>query len=114
MPRNYAQKVNRKMYRGAMRAILSELVRQERLLVVDDFAIAAPKTRELVAKLDALGLKDVMIVSEKMDENLFLASRNLHLVDVRDSGDVDPVSLVAYDKVLVTSGALKKIEERLA
>jgi len=114
MPRNYAQKVNRKMYRGAMRGILSELVRQERLVVVDDFAIAAPKTRELVAKLDALELKDVMIVSEKMDENLFLASRNLHLVDVRDSGDVDPVSLVAYDKVLVTSGALKQIEERLA
>jgi len=114
MPRNYDQKVNRKMYRGALRAILSELLRQERLVVVDEFAVGAPKTRELVGKLDQMGLSDVLIVNESLDENLYLAARNLHRVDVRDAAEIDPVSLVAFDKVLMTSGALKQIEERLA
>jgi len=113
-PRNYAQKVNRKMYRGALRSILSELVRQDRLVVADEFAVSAPKTRELLAKLGGLGLKDVLIVTDRLDENLLLAARNLYHVDVRDSGEIDPVSLVAFDKVLMTSGALKQIEERLA
>ncbi len=113
-PRNYAQKVNKKMYRGALRSILSELVRQDRLVVVDEFGVEAPKTKELVGKLKALGLDDVLIVTEQADENLFLAARNLYHVDVRDSDEVDPVSLIGYEKVLMTKDALKKIEERLA
>lgn len=113
-PRGYAQKVNRKMYRGALRSILSELVRQDRLVVTDDFSLSAPKTKELVGKLKGLGLKDVLIVSTQPDENLYLAARNLYGVDVRPATEVDPVSLVAFEKVLVTSEALKQIEERLA
>ena len=113
-PRNYAQKVNRKMYRGALRAILSELVRQDRLVVVDDFGVTAPKTKDLAAKLGSMDLRDVLIVVEQLDENLLLAARNLYHVDVRETGEIDPVSLVAFDKVLVTPGALKNIEERLA
>ena len=113
-PRSYAQKVNKKMYRGALRSILSELLRQERLVVVDGFSVDAPKTKQLVAKLDELGLDDVLIVTEQADENMLLAARNLYHVDVRDSDELDPVSLVGYEKVLMTTDALKKIEERLA
>ena len=113
-PRSYAQKVNRKMYRGAMRSILSELLRQERLVVVDDFSISAPKTRELAGKLREMDITDGLIVVEDLDENLILASRNLYSIDVRDNADVDPASLIAYDKIVMTSAALKKIEERLA
>ena len=113
-PRSYAQKVNKKMYRGALRSILSELLRQERLVVVDGFSVDAPKTKQLVAKLNELGLDDVLIVTEQADENMLLAARNLYHVDVRDSDELDPVSLVGYEKVLMTTDALKKIEERLA
>ncbi len=113
-PRSYAQKVNKKMYRGALRSILSELVRQERLVVVESFGVDLPKTKALVTKLDALGLDDVLIVTDQLDEHLYLAARNLYHVDVRDSDELDPVSLVGYEKVLMTTGALKKIEERLA
>jgi len=113
-PRDYAQKVNRKMYRGAVRSILSELLRQERLVVVDSFAVDAPKTKGLVGKLQDLALNDVLIVTDTVDENLLLAARNLYGVDVRDSDEIDPVSLVGFDKVLMTASALKKIEERLA
>ena len=113
-PRNYAQKVNKKMYRGALRSILSELIRQDRLVVVEQFGVDSPKTKGLVAKLKELGLDDVLIVTEQADENLMLAARNLYHVDVRDSEQLDPVSLVGYEKVLVTAEALKKIEERLA
>ncbi len=113
-PRSYAQKVNKKMYRGALRSILSELVRQDRLVVVDEFSVDAPKTKGLVAKLDELGLSDVLIVTESLDENLYLAARNLHRVDVRDSDQLDPVSLVGFEKVLITTEALKKVEERLS
>ncbi len=113
-PQNYEQKVNRKMYRAAMRSILSELYRQERLLVVDSFGVDAPKTKELVGKLNAMSAKDVLIVTDNADENLYLAARNLHTVDVRDSAQVDPMSLVAFDKTIVTSAALKAIEEKLA
>ncbi|RTZ71617.1 MAG: 50S ribosomal protein L4 [Gammaproteobacteria bacterium] len=113
-PRSYAQKVNKKMYRGALRSILSELVRQERLVVVDGFSVDAPKTKQLVAKLNELGLDDVFIVTEQADENMLLAARNLYHVDVRDSDELDPLSLVGYEKVLMTTDALKKIEERLA
>ena len=114
VPLDHSQKVNRKMYRGALRCILSELVRQERLVVVDDFAIAEPKTKSLVAKLKELALNNVLIVTESVDEHLFLSARNLPKVDVRDSQAVDPVSLIAYEKVLVTVPALKKLEEALA
>lgn len=113
-PRSYAQKVNKKMYRGALRSILSELVRQERLVVVDGFSVDAPRTKELVGKLKELELDDVLIVTEQADENLLLAARNLYHVDVRDADELDPVSLVGYEKVLVTAESLKKIEERLA
>ena len=113
-PRSYAQKVNKKMYRGALRSILSELVRQERLVVVDDFSVDAPKTKQLVAKLADLDMSDVLIITGQPDENMLLAARNLYHVDVRDSEQLDPVSLVGYEKVLMTADALKKIEEQLA
>ena len=113
-PQDHSQKLNKKMYRAAMRSILAELVRQDRLVVVDDFAVAAPKTKELAAKLAGLGLSDVLIVSESVDQNLYLAARNLPHVDVRDVQGSDPVSLIAYDKVLITVSAVKKFEELLA
>jgi len=113
-PRDYSQKVNRKMYRGALRSILSELLRQERLIVIDDFSVTAPKTKELAGKLQGMGLKEVLIVAVNPDENLFLASRNLRNVDIRDASEVEPVSLVAYDKILMTKAALEQLGERLA
>lgn len=113
-PRSYGQKVNRKMFRGAIRSILSELNRQDRLLVVDQIAVSAPKTKELVGKLKELDLSDVLIIAVDPDENLYLAARNLYGVDVCDVNEIDPVSLVAYEKVLVTEDAVKKLEERLA
>lgn len=113
-PQDHSQKVNRKMYRGAIKSILSELVRQERLIVVESFALAAPKTKELVAKLKELELKDVLIVTEEVDENLFLSARNLYKVDTRDVAGIDPVSLIAFDKVLITAAAVKQLEEALA
>jgi large subunit ribosomal protein L4 len=113
-PQDHSQKVNKKMYRGAVKSILSELVRQDRLIVVEKFSVEAPKTQELKAKLKELDLKDVLIITEELDENLFLAARNLYKVDVRDVQGIDPVSLIAFDKVLVTADAVKKIEESLA
>ncbi|AYF88748.1 50S ribosomal protein L4 [Pseudomonas sp. BN414] len=113
-PQDHSQKLNKKMYRAAMRSILSELVRQERLVVVEDFAVDAPKTKALLGKLNGLGLTDVLIVSDAVDQNLYLAARNLPHVDVRDVQGSDPVSLIAYDKVLITVSAVKKFEELLA
>lgn len=113
-PRNHEQKVNRKMYRGALRAILSELVRQDRLVVVDQISVAAPKTKELVAKLKDVGVDDALVVTETFDENLMLASRNLYHVDVRALNELDPISLIGFDKVVITTGALKVLEEKLA
>ncbi len=113
-PQNHSQKVNKKMYRGAMKSILSELVRQERLIVVDNFSVEAPKTKELLAKLKELELNDVLIVTGEVDENLFLAARNLYKVDARDVAGLDPVSLIAFDKVLMTAEAVKQVEEMLA
>jgi large subunit ribosomal protein L4 len=113
-PRNYEQKVNKKMYRGAIQSILSELVRQDRLIVVEKFGVDAPKTKELLAKLNELELKDVLIVTAEVDENLFLSSRNLYKVDVRDVQGIDPVSLIAFEKVLMTTDAVKALEEALA
>ncbi|KFZ36378.1 50S ribosomal protein L4 [Shewanella mangrovi] len=113
-PQDHGQKVNKKMYRGALKSILSELVRQERLIVVEQFGVEAPKTKELKAKLKEMQLDDVLIVTPEVDENLFLAARNLYKVDVRDVAGIDPVSLIAFDKVLVTADAVKQIEEMLA
>ncbi len=113
-PQDHSQKVNKKMYRGAIKSILSELVRQERLIVVENFSVDAPKTKELASKLKDLNLKDVLIVTKEVDENLFLASRNLYKVDVRDVQGIDPVSLIAFDKVLITADAVKQLEEALA
>ena len=113
-PRSYAQKVNRKMYRGAVRSILSELVRQDRLSVVSELGLAAPKTKELVAKLDALKLKDVLILVDEHDEALLLAARNLPGVDVMTATEVDPVSMIAFEHVLATEAAIRRLEERLA
>lgn len=112
-PQDHSQKVNKKMYRGAMKSILSELVRQERLIVVENFSVEAPKTKALVAKLKELELNDVLIVTGEVDENLFLAARNLYKVDVRDVTGIDPVSLIAFDKVLMTAAAVKQVEEML-
>jgi large subunit ribosomal protein L4 len=112
-PQDHSQKVNKKMYRAALRSILSELARQERLVVVEELVLDQPKTKELVKQLAGYGLENVLIVSEEVAENLYLASRNLHKVDVRDVAGIDPVSLVAYDKVMVTVSALKKFEEML-
>jgi len=113
-PRDYAQKINRKMYRLAMRAILSELVRQERLVAVESFRVDSPKTRDVVGKLRQLGLDEALIVTEAADEKLHLATRNLPRVAVCEASSVDPVSLIGFDKVVMTSTALKQIEERLA
>lgn len=111
---DHSQKVNKKMYRGALKSILSELVRQDRLVVVESFGVEAPKTKELKAKLAAMNLEDVLIVTAEVDENLFLAARNLYKVDVRDVAALDPVSLIAFNTVLVTADAVKQIEEMLA
>lgn len=113
-PRSFAQKVNRKMYRGAMRAILSELVRRERLVVVDEFALPQPSTKDMVARLSALGLADVLIVTEDRDDTLDLASRNLRRVAVQRCAEVNPVSLLAFDKVLMTVAAARRLGEQLA
>ena len=112
-PRNFAQKVNRKMYRAALRSIFSELVRSERLVVVESFDLEETKTKVAVAKLKALGLTDVLVITEGHDEKLSLSLRNLSWAAVIDAGQVNPVSLLAYEQVLVTSAALKLIEGRL-
>ena len=113
-PQDHSQKINRKMYRSAMRSIVSELARQDRLVVVNDFDVDAPKTKGLIAKLAEYGLQQALIVTEEVSENLYLSSRNLHKVDVRDAAAIDPLSLINSDKVIVTIAALKKIEEILA
>jgi large subunit ribosomal protein L4 len=125
-PQDHSQKVNRKMYRGAMRSILSELVRQDRLVVVDELQPVTPKTREFIALLEAIPplakeqvkgkarLTEVLVVTDALTEHLYLASRNLPWVGLSESTAIDPVSLVNFDKVLMTVGALRQIEERLA
>lgn len=112
-PQDHSQKVNKKMYRAALQTILSELARQERLVVVEEFALEQPKTKSLITALKDLGLDGALIVADEVTENLYLASRNLHKVDVRDVNAVDPASLIAFDKVVVTVSALKKFEEML-
>ncbi len=111
---NFEQKVNRKMYRGALRSILSELLRQGRLVTVAEFKMEQPKTKALADKLKKLETPDVLIVTDAMDDNLQLAARNLPDVDVRLVGAADPVSLIRHAKVILTQGAVKKFEEMLA
>lgn len=113
-PRDYTKKLNKKMYRGAMQCILSELIRQDRLVVVDNFELESHKTKGLISKLKDFNLDNVLIVAEEVAENLYLAARNLHTVDVLDVAGLDPVSLIGFEKVLITVPALKKIEEVLA
>ena len=112
-PRSFEQKVNRKMYRGAIRSMLSELVRQDRLVVTDGLELEAPKTRLLAARLKSMSLDQVLIVVEAIDEKLFLAARNLPRVGVLPVTALNPLALASYDKVLMTVGAVKLIEERL-
>lgn len=112
-PQDHSQKVNRKMYRAALRSIMSELARQDRLVVVESLDLEAPKTKLLVQQLGEYGLDSVLIVSAEVGENLYLAARNLHKVDVRDVDGIDPVSLIGHEKVMVTVDAVKKFEEML-
>ena len=113
-PQDHSKKLNKKMYRGAMQCILSELIRKERLFVVNEFALQSHKTKDLVNKLKEFELDNVLIVSDQVENNLYLAARNLHKVDVLDVAGVDPVSLIGFDNVLITVAALKKVEEMLS
>ncbi|MCC5793576.1 MAG: 50S ribosomal protein L4 [Chromatiales bacterium] len=113
-PRSHAQKVNRKMYQGAMRSVLSELVRQDRLVIVDQLEFTAPRTRDLVARLKELELGQVLILVEEYTVNLLLAARNLPHVDVLDLREINPVSLIRYERVLATAGAVRQLGERFA
>jgi len=112
-PRQFAQKVNRKMYRAALRSVLSELLRQERLLLVEEFSVDSPKTKAAKLKLSELGVERGLIVVEAFDENLWLATRNLPNIFCLDAVEIDPLSLVGSDKVVMTTAAAKLIEERL-
>ena len=112
-PQDHSQKVNRKMYRAALRSIMSELARQDRLMVVESLDLEAPTTKLLAQQLGEYGVDNVLIVASEVGENLYLAARNLHKVDVRDVDGVDPVSLIGYEKVMVTVDAVKKFEEML-
>jgi large subunit ribosomal protein L4 len=112
-PRNFSQKINRKMYRGAMRSMLSELIRQNRLFIVNSINIKNSKTRDLAKILKKHNLESVLIIIENYDENIFLASRNLSNVSVCDVKSMNPVSLIRYEKVLVTIKSIKMIEEYL-
>ena len=113
-PRDYSQKVNRKMYRGALRSVFSELVRQDRLVITESITMEAPKTKELATMLKNLDLESVLILNEAFDEKVFLSARNLPNVGICDASSIDPVVLMRFDKVLITLPALKLIEERLS
>jgi large subunit ribosomal protein L4 len=113
-PQDFSQKMNRKAYRTAIRSILSELVRQDRLIIADDFTVAEPKTKQLVAKMSQMKIEDVLVVTHEFDENLALASRNLYHVGILEADEINPVSLIGFDKVLMTSAAIKQIEETFA
>lgn len=113
-PQDYSKKLNKKMYRGAMQCILSELIRQDRLIVVNEFTVESHKTKDLVNKLKEFGLDNVLIISDQVQQNLYLAARNLHKVDALDVSGLDPVSLIGFEKVLITVPALKEVEEILS
>jgi len=112
-PRDHSQKVNKKMYRAALRSVFSELVRQDRLVVTESIRMEAPKTKELASMLKKLELDNVLIVNEAFDEKVFLSARNLPNVGICDAGSIDPVVLMRFEKVLISVPALKLIEERL-
>lgn len=114
MAENFSHKVNRKMYRAGIGAILSQLVRENRMSVVENFSVDAPNTKALASKLKDMGLDEVMIITDSIDENLYFSSRNLPLVKIVEAGHADPVSLMRFAKVLITRGALTKMEELLA
>ncbi|MEQ8288946.1 MAG: 50S ribosomal protein L4 [Gammaproteobacteria bacterium] len=113
-PRDYSKKLNKKMYRGAMRSIFSELLRQERLIAIDEFDIDEAKTRLAQQKLAELGLEDVLIITDELTEKLYLGIRNLPRVDVIDTDEIDPYSLIGFEKVLITKAALEKVEAWLS
>jgi large subunit ribosomal protein L4 len=112
--RNFNQKVNKKMYRAAVRSVLSELIRQNRMVIVQELSLESPKTKTLAAKLKEFNLSNVLILNEAFDENIFLAARNLPNVGICDVGSMDPVVLMRFEMILVTLPALKLIEERLS
>ncbi|MFB6422211.1 MAG: 50S ribosomal protein L4 [Candidatus Malihini olakiniferum] len=112
-PQDHSQKVNKKMYRGALKSILSELLRQDRLILFKKFSVEAPRTKLLAQKLKDLAIEDVLIITAELDKNLFLAARNLYKVDVRDVVGIDPISLISFEKVIMTTDAVKKVEEML-
>lgn len=113
-PRDFSKKLNKKMYRGAMRSIFSELLRQERLIAIDEFDIDEAKTRLAQQKLAELGLEDVLIITDELTEKLYLGIRNLPRVDVIDTDEIDPYSLIGFEKVLITKAALEKVEAWLS
>ena len=113
-PRDHSQKVNKKMYKAALRSVFSELIRQDRLVITDSIGIKAPKTKELAGMLKKLGLDSVLIINEAFDENVFLSARNLPHVGICDAAAIDPVVLLRFEKVLITVPALKLVEERLS
>ncbi len=113
-PKDHSQKLNKKMYRGAMRSILAELARQDRLILINEFSVEAPKTKDMVARLKSLDLSDVLIVTDEVTENLFLSTRNIPHVDVIDTEEINPYVLIGYEKVLMTQDALTKVEGLLA
>ena len=113
-PRDYSQKLNKKMYRAGVRSILSELNRQQRLVIVDDITVDAPKTKQMTAKLKGLGVSKILIITETGDEKLYLSARNIPHVEVTDVMGMNPVSLLRYDHVVATVGAVRAIEESLS
>ena len=112
--RDYSKKINKKMFRGAMRSIFSELVRQKRFRCVDEFVVTESKTKLVKDKLDKLGLKEVLIITEGRSEYLYLGVRNNPKVDVMDTNEIDPYSLIGFEKVLITQTAVEKVEEWLS
>jgi large subunit ribosomal protein L4 len=111
--RDYSQKLNTKMYRAALSCILSELVRQDRFIVLKDFSLVVPKTKSLLQKLAEYDITDALIVTEEVDNNLYLAARNIQKIRVVNVDDIDPINLIGFEKVVFTLNALKKVEERL-
>ena len=112
-PRSYTQKVNKKMYKGAISVILSELLRTDRLKVVSELDITEPKTKNITSLMNSLNIKDALLMTDELDENLYLSSRNLYHIGVCDTQSIDPVSLIGYDNVVMTKAALKKVETML-
>ena len=112
--RDFSKKINKKMFRGAMRSIFSELVRQKRFVCVDEFDVSESKTKLVKEKLDKLGFKEVLIITEGLSENLYLGVRNIPKVEVMDSNEIDPYSLIGFEKVLITQAAVEKVEEWLS